>query len=242
MSSAAHPPDGELRALLDGELPAVHRAAGQQHVAACPACAARFTEIEQAAAAAGSLLNLLVPPVPALQLNAVLYRARRARVQRAGLIAAGLTLLVAASAGATVGRPYVRALAARIWAAVHSRTAVPVHNEPPPSAETGVAVVPGMVAEIVFDTAQASGALRVSLADTAELAIRSSEPVTYRVYPVGVIVRNRGSSASYEIVIPQAAPKVRIVVAGRVVLEKVGSRIVTAAAADSAGRFVMNVR
>jgi hypothetical protein len=94
----------------------------------------------------------------------------------------------------------------------------------------------------VFDSAQASGVVRVSLADTVELAVRASEPVSYRVYPVGVVVHNGGSVASYDVVIPRAAPQVRIVVAGRVIFEKVGSRIVAATPIDTAGWYVLNVQ
>ena len=242
MSSLAHPSDGDLLALLDGELPAARRAEALRHAAECSACNDRLTVLEQSSEATDELLDLLAPPPPALQLDTVLQRARRVRTRRVGLIAAAVTLLLAATAGATVGRPFVRALAARIWAVVHPGVSTPTHGAPAPGAQAGVAVVPGPVAEIVFDTTQASGVVRVSLADTVELAIRSSEPVAYRVYPVGVTVHNGGSAASYDVVIPRGAPLVRIVVAGRVLLKKVGLRISATVAADSAGRYLLNVR
>lgn len=245
MSSSAHPPDGELRALLDGELPVADRTAVQQHVAACSTCRARLTAIEQASQATGQLLDLLVPPASSMRLDDVRHRVRWARIRRAGLIAAAVTVVVAATAGATVGRPYVRALVARIWRVVHPTTTVPPPAPSPlevPTGSQGVAVVPGTVAEILFDTTQASGVLRVSLADTMELAIRSSAPVTYRVYLGGVIVHNRGSAASYDVIIPRAAPHVRIAIAGRVMLEKTGLHIVAASVADSAGRYVMTIQ
>jgi anti-sigma factor RsiW len=243
MGSSAHPPDGELRALLDGELPVADRTAVQQHVAACSTCPARLTAIQQASQATEQLLGLLVPPQSSLRLNDVKPRARWTRTRRAGLIAAAVTVVVAATAGATVGRPYVRALVARIWRVVHPTAEVPLPVPSPVGGlQAGVAVVPGAVADIVFDTTQASGLMRVSLADTTELSIRSSAPVTYRVYLGGVFVHNRGSAASYEVTIPRAAPHVRIAIAGRVMLEKTGAHIAAASVADSAGGYVIIIQ
>lgn len=248
MSVLAHPSDGDLLALLDGELPGEpgeRRADALRHARECSACNDRLTELEHASETTDELLDLLVQPEPALQLSSVLQRARREQRWRAALIAASVTLVVAATAGATVGRPFVRAVAVRIWAAVHpSRGATPptAPERGGGGAQAGVAVIPGAVAEIVFDATQSSGVLRVSLVDTAELAIRSSAPVTYRVYQGRVIVHNQGSGASYDVIIPRAAPHVRIAIGGRVILEKTGLQVVTASAADSAGQYVITIQ
>jgi len=236
MSSSAHPPDGELRALVDGELPAPRAIELRQHAAQCPACAARLREIEQNALGTGQLLDLLPAGVPSLDLQVVVRRARRARLRRAGLIAAAVSLFAVSIAGATVGR----GLAGRVWAMVHRRARI----QPPPAVvphdSMGIAFVPGMEADVVFDTKQDHGQLRVALADTAELVIRSDAPVAYRINAQGVVVHNPGSGASYEILIPRALPHVRIIVGGRVVLEKVGPRIV--AGTDSAPSLVLPVK
>lgn len=236
-----HPTDGELRALLDGELPELEHRQVLQHMVECGGCTERLATIRQASQATGALLELLAPPEPALALADVPRRARQARIRRSGLIAAAVTVLVAATAGATVGRPYVQAVAARIWAAIHPRTSTPKLRDRPPGDYAGVAVVPGLVAEIAFDTVQQNGALRVRLADSVELSIRSDAPVTYHVRPEGIDVNNRGSSASFDVSIPRAAPYVRIRIAGRVVLEKAGSRIVGRTAPDSAGEYVLSM-
>ena len=237
MSALAHPSDGDLRALLDGELPASQATDTRQHVGGCAACRTRLAESEQSAQAVDALLSLLAPSASSLRLETVLHRARRGRARRIGLIAAAVTLMVAATAGATVARPFVRMLATRILAVVRPSARVSVLPKAPSGAQAGVAIVPGAVAEVVFDTTQAQGVVRVTLADTVELAIRSSAPVSYRVYPVGVVVHNSGSTASYDVVIPRAAPQVRIVVAGRVMLEKTGPHIVSASVPDSTGRY-----
>ena len=234
MSSSAHPTDGILRALLDGELPVARRLEVEQHAGSCVACRARLAALEAAAQETRALLNLLPTAQPALRVETIVRRARRPRL-RWGAIAAALALCVATVAGATVGRPYVRALVARIRAVVRSTPpAPPALPEPPLHGQAGIAFVPGPLAEISFDAPQAAGALHVFLADTAELMINPTASVTYRVHPGGVVVHNSGSEASYEIVVPRDAPHVRILVAGRLLFEKTGSRI--------SGRYVFELR
>ena len=224
MSSSTHPADGDLRALLDDELPVARRLEVEQHAGTCAACRARLAALEAAAQETRALLDLLPTAQPALRIDTIIRGARRPRL-RWGTVAAALALCVATVAGATVGRPYVRALVARIRAVVRPTTPAPALPAPPGHGQAGIAFVPGPLAEISFDAPQAAGALHVSLADTTELMINPSAPVTYRVHPGGVVVHNRGSEASYEIVVPRDALHVRILVAGRLLFEKTGSRI-----------------
>lgn len=242
MSSSAHLADGDLRALLDGELPAAERLAAEQHMSACVICRARLVALESAAQETRALLQLLPTTTPDLRIETIVARARRPRL-RWGAIAAALVLVVATVAGATVGRPYVRELVARVRAVV--RSAPPVLPEAPAPlerGEVGIGVIPGPQADISFDDPQAAGMLRLSLADTPKLMIDPSAPVTYRVYPGGVIVHNAGSDASYEIVVPRQARHVRILVAGRVLFEKVGSTITAASPADQTGGYAFQLR
>ena len=239
MSSSAHPADGDLRALLDDELPVARRLEVAQHADTCAACRARLATLEAEAQETRALLDLLPTGQPALRIDTVLRHARR-RPLRWGAVAAALALCVATVAGATVGRPYIRALVARIRAVVHPTP--PALREPPGHRQASIAFVPGPLAEISFDEPQAAGALHVSLADTAELMINPTASVTYRVHPGGVVVHNRGSVASYEIVVPRDALHVRILVAGRLLFEKTGSRISATAPAELTGRYVLELR
>ena len=242
MSSSAHLPDGELRALVDGELPAPRALELRQHTAQCPACAARLRTIEQDALATGQLLDLLDQPANPVQLDLVLRQARRARTRRAALIAASVTLVAVSVAGATAGRPLVRALVSRIRALVHPATPVPLEASPAPGDSMGIAFVPGIETVVTFDSGQVTGLLRVSLADTAELVIRSDAAVSYRISAGGVVVHNPGSAANYDVIIPRALPHVRVLVGGRLVLEKVGPRIVTGTVADTTPSVILPVR
>jgi len=240
MGSSAHPTDGDLRALLDGELPAAQRLPVEQHTAECAVCRARLAELESAAQETAALLTLLPTAAPNLRIESIVARASRPRL-RWGVIAAGLALFVATVAGATVGRPYVRALVEQIRGIV--RPTPPAPPTPNPSlGQLGVAVAPGPQTDISFDATQSAGTLRVVLADTTKLVIDPTAAVTYRIYPGGVIVHNSGSDASYEVLVPRRARHVRILVAGRLLFEKAGSSISAAARAEPTGDYVFQVR
>jgi hypothetical protein len=224
MDSSAHHAEGDLRALLDGELPSAQRQEVEQHLSACSVCRARLATLESAAQETAALLNVLPSAAPDFRIASIVARARHPRL-RWGAIAAALALFVATVAGATVGRPYVRALVEQIRAVVRSAPPPPPQLPTPPRAQLGIAFVPGPQTEISFDAPQSAGAVRVLLADSAKLVIAPTAAVTYRVYSGGVIVHNRGSAASYDVLVPRRARHVRILVAGRVLFEKTGSSI-----------------
>jgi hypothetical protein len=242
MSVPTHPVDGDLQALLDGELSVLRRGAVQLHVDQCVTCRDRLAALVETWEGTHELLNLLAPPPPGLSLRTVTRAGGWARVRRAGLIAASVTLLLAAVASATVGRSYVRAVVARVQGWIHPAAPAPHRSEAPGSGQTGIAFVPGPLVEIAFDTPQAGGQLLVSFADTEEVTLLASAPVIYRVYPGGLAVHNRGSVSSYNLVVPRGVPHVRIVIASQVRFERIGSRITTTVPADSAGRYVLEIR
>ena len=242
MDQTAHPPEGVLREFLDGEASAAARVDVERHLATCPSCSARLAALEQASAATGELLVLLTPQPLVLDPEAVIRRARVRSLTRPGAIAAAALVLAVGVASAMVGSSGVRAFAARVWSTVTGVASSIPSSEPPPQGQGGIAFVPTAEAEIAFDMRQNQGVLRVAMADTTELSIRASGPVAYRVGAGGVVLHNRGSSASYDVVVPRGAQHLRIVIAGRVVLEKLGPRISTGVPSDKAGRFVISVR
>ena len=240
MDQTAHLPEGILRAFLDGEASAASRVELERHLATCPSCSARLTALQQASADTGKLLTLLTPEPLLLEPEAVIRRARVRSLTRSGVIAAAALVLAVGVASAMVGSSRVRAFALRVWSAVSGAPRSIPSSEP--QGQGGIAFVPTPEAEIAFDMRQDQGVLRVAMADTAEISIRASGPVAYRVGAGGIVLHNRGSAASYDIVVPRDAQHVRILVAGRVVLEKLGPRIATGVPSDRAGRFVISVR
>ena len=79
----SHPDDGELRALLDGELPPEEGPRVLGHLEACAECRARRDELRRAEATAGAALDALRPSPPDLD------AARRAVLGRTGDQAGG---------------------------------------------------------------------------------------------------------------------------------------------------------
>src|SRR5467141_4882560 len=141
MGSSAHHADGDLRALLDGELPAAQQLEVEQHTAGCDVCRARLEALESASQETAALLNLLPSAAPEIRIESIVSRALGPRL-RWGAIAAALALLIATVAGATVGRPYVRALVEKIRAVVGPVSPVPPPPQtpkPPSLGQLGVA-------------------------------------------------------------------------------------------------------
>jgi len=236
VSSMAHPTEGAWRALIDGELTVEEAAELRRHAAACATCAVRLSETQQSAQATDRLLDRLGAPTLSLDISTVVQSARQSSRRRAGLIAAGISLLVVSVAGATVGRPVVRALVERVRALVHP--AAPEPTSAPFDQSRGVAIVPGSETRIVFDSVQTAGVLRLSLADTAELVIRSDSQVIYRVSDSGIIVHNGGSRASYDLLIPRDARFVQVLVGNAVLFEKFRDQVGTRVRPDTAGRYL----
>lgn len=227
----AHPADGDLRAFLDEELAASLRQELEQHLATCAACRDRLSAIRADVAQTDALLDLLAPPPLHIHADTVMRSARRSRRWWVG-IAALLALTIATIAGATVGRPYVRALVEKVRGGAEQPTASPPLRR---AGQAGIAFAPGPTTDLVFEARQSSGTMRVSLADTTDVMIDPTSMVTYRVSPGGVIVHNRNSDASYSVVIPRRAAHVRITIAGRLVLEKLGPDVTSGPAATAGG-------
>jgi anti-sigma factor RsiW len=220
MSSSAHPADAELRALVDEELAANRRRDVEGHLAECLTCGGRLSELEATMRETSALLDVL--PAPRRPPRTVLAKSR-ARRGRFGWvpIAAALALAIVTVAGATVGRSSVRSLITQI------RSVLRRGQEPPPPqvGPTGISFVPTGTAVIAFDERQETGVVQVSVADGVELMIQSTSPVHFRVHSGGVTVLNRGSAASYTVVVPQRLSQVRISVAGQVLFTKSGSQV-----------------
>jgi hypothetical protein len=105
-----HPGDGELQALVDGELPADARAVLESHLRACTACAAELARLRLDGERTSALLGLADVPAPILAAQAEFHRRRRAgrgmraagAVRRALPRAAVLVLALAGAAAAAV--------------------------------------------------------------------------------------------------------------------------------------------
>lgn len=243
--------DEELRErLLHGELPHDLEASARAHLAACPDCRRALDDSEREQETVHALLRTLDDPFPAIDLESVLARARpgstgalspaafrlsRSRRRTAPLVrwAAGIALAILAAgvAYAWPGSPVPTWLTlARTRLISPGERSGAVEVPPPPIAaeppEAGVAVTPGRAFVIRFASPQAQGEIRVMLVEGGQVVVRApAGAARYSSDPAHLGIDNRGSRYSFEIRIPQSAPRVEIFVGGERVLLKEGSRL-----------------
>jgi hypothetical protein len=231
-----HLDDTAIELLLSGEQDKSEARDRLAHLAECDACNRRLAAAREQDQELGSLLSLLDHHLPPLGPEDVMQRARR-RWRHPYIAAAGIALLVVAGAASALpGSPL------RTWLEGFLGASPETSARPPDEQliSGGVSVLPTGEFELVFEAVQEAGVVSVSLTDEPELAVRSigGEP-GYSVAPDQVRVDNAGSVADYEVLLPRSAGHVRIRVGDSVVLTKQDDSIVTTAARDAAGRYVL---
>ena len=162
-----------------------------------------------------------------------------------GAKAAGilLALTVAGAAYAIPGSPvrgWINSLIARISGTTEPPSVTPTPNTDAPRA--GITVPPGNALVIRFSAHQPTGDIRVRLTDETEVAVAAyAGAASFTTGTGGLDVDNRGSSATFEVRIPRAAPMITIEVEGVGILVKRGARIDAPAPPDSAGVYVLSL-
>ena len=232
----AHPDEGALLRLLDGEADADERAGWTAHVDACERCRGELERFRARRERLGALLARADFPVPASApprpgvVRLPLARAAQARpADRRWLrAAAAVLLLLAAAAVATPARAWIAEWLGARWAALAQPA--PERGRPAP-APAPAPVAPAQSAssarvrfvptrsELLVDVAhrQAAGAITLVAADgeAAGAEVLGTDAVDLLVVPDGVRIRNRGtSSAGYRVTVPAGVRRVRLRVAG----------------------------
>lgn len=245
----AHPSEAELEAFADEELPEPLEHVLRPHIEGCEDCARRVRSLRRRHEEIAEWLRLLDHQPPALAVETLMAPAQSKRAMPHSLIAAGLSALFAAAAAAAVipGTP-VNRYVGRVLASWRQAPAAAPQRPPPRagasesgvSEPSGVAFVPASDFEVVFEHSQSKGDIRIALRENASVRISSSEgSVAYALDPARVTIDNGDSGGSYEILIPRDAGKVRVRVGTRVVFEKSGPTVSSAAPADSGGWYVI---
>ncbi|KPK81046.1 MAG: hypothetical protein AMS25_07995 [Gemmatimonas sp. SM23_52] len=232
-----HLDNESIELFLSGELSESEARPVRDHLAQCRACVRRVEAARQEDQEIGALLSVLDHPVPRVEAEDVMRRARR-RWLRPRTAAAGIVLLVAAGAASAVPGSPVRTWLAGLF---ESLQGTPPQQGLPVGVSGGISVIPTEGFELVFETSQGSGVIRIFLTDEAELAVRAiGGGPGYSVGPERVRVENAGSAADYEILVPRSAESVRIRVGETVVFTKQGASITTAAGPDARGRYILD--
>ncbi|UCC73885.1 MAG: hypothetical protein JSV86_04810 [Gemmatimonadota bacterium] len=231
-----HLDEESIELFLSGELSESESHPIRRHLGGCQACVRRLEAARQQDQEIGALLGLLDHPVPQVDAEHVVRRARR-RWRRPYIAAAGIGFLVVAGAASAMPGSPLRTWLARLFEGAQETGLRP---GAPAGVSGGISVIPTAQFELVFETGQESGVMRVTVADEAEFAVRAiGRPPAYSVAPEGVLIENAGSTADYEIVVPRSAESIWIRVGDYVVFTKQGASIVTAATPDARGRYVL---
>jgi len=239
-----HPADGAWQALLDREATPADARSLREHQERCEECRWLVAALETEAAARGALLAALNAPVPPADVDAVIREARarpRTNAWRA-LVAAAAILLFAVVAAATVASPFLQELVARVWHRVRYApvTVAPAPTSPEGVAPVGIALEPAGPARITFQSVQATGEIRVRIADDAtKISVVASQAVPYNVRAGTVTIANAGSEASYDVTIPHSQERAIVLVGEQPVLEKDGAAITARAATRQDALYVI---
>lgn len=233
----------KIERLLANEMTPEEARVWRDHLVGCNDCARILEDAERQDREIAGQLGLLDHAVPDTDLRQLRRRATRPALRRTLAAAAVAFLIVAAAASAMPGSP-VRSWLSRVFAGAADTSRQATTGEGAGVAAiqpSGVSVLPGGSFELVFDTLQDSGVVRITLSDEPEVSVRSEgSGVGYSVEPSRVRVLNAGSTASYRVVLPEDATSIRILVGDTPVLVKRGATIETSAPRDVTGDYLVS--
>jgi predicted anti-sigma-YlaC factor YlaD len=233
-----------LQRLLDGELEPGAGGSVRHHLESCAPCRDQVAAAEREIAEVSRLLGVLDYPAPRLEPGDVMRADSRTLGwgRRAALVFLGLGL--AGVAYAAPGSPvpaWLRSVAARM-------RPTPTRPAPAPAASTqstdagasGIAVSPGERLTIFLPSPPAGALAYVSLADSAEVAIRVvSGRASFSSGIDRLAVETSDSSAVFRILVPRSASRVEIRAGGSRLFLKQGPHITTSAEQGPEGAYAI---
>lgn len=245
-----HLDEEQVQRLLHGELSGAADKSAREHLAGCPTCRERIALARREEDDVHALLRELDHRPPRVRAGALVLAAHGRgaawRRRAAGLLVA---MGVAGAAYALPGSPvprWVESVVERIGSLGGPPARTPA--APPPEATPsplliepestgGIAVAPGRALLILFTSAQDEGRVLVSLSDGAEVRVLApAGAATFTTDVNRLLIDNTGSTATFTIEVPRAAPRVEVRVAGKRIFLKEGPRV-TAEPAASAGSY-----
>jgi len=232
-TAGAHPEDGVLLRLLDGEADAAEQATAAPHAAACAECRARMDALARRRDRLAALLARTDFPVPASaapEPGVIPLHSRRretAAPARPWLRAAAIVLVVlGAGVVASPARAWIARMLTEAWESVAgdappapapAPAPAPKPAEQAPAAQVGF-VPTGAELSVVVAHPQEAGVLTVAAAPgasaTAEV-VGGTGSADLLVLPAALHVRNApGSAAEYRVTLPASVRRVRVRVGG----------------------------
>ncbi len=247
-----HATEVELQAWMDREMPPERTHWLDVHLSQCGDCAALLAVLQRDTSELSAELQLLDVAPPAVRAGALAMRARSRRQRRVRMLAAASLFIgvagIASAAPSSPVRQWLHALVERFGRTSESPSqsstpAVRVDAPPPaPSAAprstdaSGVALVPGPMLRIVFDSLPASGLLTVRLSDDSGVIVRTSPgAAVFRSGATELRITTAVSDARFELQLPTNAGRVVVLEGRRTLLTKSGAVVTSAWSADSTG-------
>ena len=239
-----HLKEEQVQRLLHNELRPAAEDLVREHLAGCPDCQTRLAEAERAEGAVDSLLRKLDHAPPRVDAEVIAARARAAlfawRKWAAGIL---LTFGLATTAYAVPGSPlpgWWKAIIEQIGDGPDRSPQAPARAPSGEPGLSGIAVAPGREFIIVFTSLQPQSRATVLLSDGAEVVVRvSNGAATFTSELDRLIIGNTGSTGTFEIRIPRAAPRVEIRVGALPIFLKEGPRVTTEQPPEASGSYLL---
>ena len=230
-----HLDEGELQALLDGEMSAADARAAEAHLAGCVPCTQTAAELRMAreVLVQGLSLTDVAPPVAAAQMSLRARRARAARWsgegRRALARAAALVALVAGAASAAVpGVRWLREVAAPSGDDPAPAPVVPTVAPVAPVAASGVSIFPeGGAVQVVLHGPARGLRVRTRLQPGGRAEVSATglaADARFRTGPGRIEVSDAGPGEIL-VVLPTEATAALVEIDGRTVFAKDGGRL-----------------
>jgi len=187
------------------------------------------------------LLRVLDHPVPAVTAEAIVRRATPRRRPMRWAAAVLLTLGAAGAAFALPSSPLRRWVAGVVERWSGERAPGPRRTAQEGDRGAGIAVVPGDALLVLFD-GSAAGAVRVVLADRADVLVRAgTNRASFTSGDARLLIDTRGVPDTFTVEIPRAALRVEIRAGRSRLFLKDGERVTATVAPDSAGVYVLQL-
>ena len=241
-----HVSDVQIDLLLRGELPRIDADAVLAHVTQCAACSSRRSHLAAVDGEIESSLRMLDYPVADADVGAIIRRANRSRTASAWRIAAGIAFLATAGVAAAMPGSPIRGWINRTGLERPTVSPTPAPERMTPLPQTlpaaGVSIEASDTVTLSFDTDQSEGSIRITFDAGSELRVKAlGGTASFEVRSEGVRVRNRGSAASYDVIVPGTASMVRVRVGDRWVFRKRDELIAEAPRPEQDGSYVVKL-
>lgn len=223
-NGAAHVSDGDMLALIDGELDASAAALIEPHVLQCDDCMARLDDWRATADLPGEVLPLVDAPAPSATPRAIRRAARRRDRYARLAMAAGIVLLLAAGAAALVpGSPLRAWLEGALGLDDRSDVAVDAVGH----AARGMSLaVTGDSISVRLEPVDGVLELRVILSDARRVSVRALDdtPAGFEV-GAGTITVRPGAARRLEVILPGTSGPARVLLGVTPLVERRGDDV-----------------